>query len=87
MMRYLLDIAWHDEGEGNLVCEIRANAFCHQMVRGMVGFLVDVGLKKRPPSDAMAVLLAKDRAHGSRVAPAHGLVLWDVGYEGTRLHP
>jgi len=87
MMRYLLDLKWTEEGEASLVCEIRANAFCHQMVRGLVGFMVDVGLKKRPHSDAMAVLVAKGRAHGSRVAPAHGLVLWDVGYEGTRLHP
>jgi len=70
-----------------LVFEIRANAFCHQMVRAIVGFCVDVGLRKRPPSDTRAVLLAGDRSHGSPVAPPHGLVLWDVGYDGTRVHP
>jgi hypothetical protein len=32
-------------------------------------------------------MVARDRAHGSVVAPPHGLVLWDVGYDGTRLHP
>jgi tRNA pseudouridine38-40 synthase len=87
MMRYVLDAKWVDEGEGHLYFEIRANAFCHQMVRGIVGFLVDVGLGKRPASDTRAVMVARDRAHGSVVAPPHGLVLWDVGYEGTRLHP
>jgi tRNA pseudouridine38-40 synthase len=87
MMRHVLAAKWWAEDEHNLVFDIRANAFCHQMVRGIVGFLVDVGLQKRPASDTRAVILAKDRAHGSRVAPAHGLVLWDVGYDGTRLHP
>lgn len=85
-MRYVMDAKWVDQGEGILFFEIRANAFCYQMVRGIVGFLVDVGLGKRPPSDARAILLARDRAHGSKVAPAHGLVLWDVGYDGLRLH-
>jgi len=75
------------DAERTLVFEIRANAFCHQMVRAIVGFCVDVGLRKRPPSDTRAVLLAGDRSHGSQVAPPHGLVLWDVGYDGTRVHP
>lgn len=75
----------HDET--TVIFEIRANAFCHQMVRAIVGFCVDVGLRKRPPSDTRAVLVAGDRSHGSQVAPPHGLVLWDVGYDGTRVHP
>jgi tRNA U38,U39,U40 pseudouridine synthase TruA len=44
--------------------------------------LVDVGLGHRPASDTREVLLARDRAHGSQVAPACGLTLWDVGYPG-----
>ena len=87
MMRHVFDARWSDAGEGNLVFEIRANAFCHQMVRGIVGFLVDVGLGKRPASDTRLVLVSQLREHGSKVAPAHGLVLWDVGYDGTRIHP
>ena len=75
------------EADRTLVFEIRANAFCHQMVRAITGFCVDVGLRKRPPSDTRAVILAGDRAHGSQVAPPHGLVLWDVGFDGTRVHP
>lgn len=75
------------DADRTLIFEIRANAFCHQMVRAIVGFCVDVGLRRRPPSDTRAVLLAADRGHGSQVAPPHGLVLWDVGYDGTRVHP
>ena len=78
---------WAAQDGGLAVFDIRANAFCHQMVRGIVGFLVDVGRGRRPPSDTRAVLLARDRAHGSAVAPAQGLTFWDVGYDGVRVHP
>lgn len=86
MHRRVFEAKWTTEGEGLVVFEIRANAFCHQMVRSIVGFLVDVGLGKRPPSDTRFVMLSKNRQHGSPVAPPHGLVLWDVGYDGTRVH-
>jgi tRNA pseudouridine38-40 synthase len=85
--RYLFSAKWAAEAGGLAVFDIRANAFCHQMVRGIVGFLVDVGRGRRPPSDTRAVLLARDRAHGSAVAPAQGLTFWDVGYDGVRVHP
>lgn len=87
MMRHVFEAGWIDHGRGNLVFTIRANAYCHQMVRGIVGFLVDVGLGKRPASDTRATLVSKDRAHGSQVAPPHGLFLVEVGYEGERIHP
>lgn len=87
LKRYVMLARWTDNGDGTLTFDIRANAFCHQMVRSLVGFLVDVGLRRRPPSDTRRVLLARDRAHGSQVAPPHGLTLWDVGYEGRRIHP
>lgn len=91
LRRYVFEAKWvpgeAPDRESCAIFHIRANAFCHQMVRALVGFCVDVGLKKRPPSDTRAVLVAKDRAHGSQVAPPQGLVLWDVGYDGTRIHP
>lgn len=87
MNRYVFEAGWREDGDSRLVFEIRANAFCHQMVRSLVGFLVDVGQGKRPPSDTRAVMLAGNRNHGSQVAPPHGLVLWDVGYDGVRVHP
>jgi tRNA pseudouridine38-40 synthase len=72
---------WHDEGEGVLVYEICANAFCWQMVRSIVGTLVDVGIGKIRPGEILAILRARDRAVAGRVAPPHGLCLWEVGYD------
>lgn len=86
MHRRVFDAKWTREEEDLVVFEIRANAFCHQMVRSIVGFLVDVGTGKRPPSDTRHTLVTRNRLHGSPVAPAQGLVLWDVGYNGVRVH-
>jgi tRNA pseudouridine38-40 synthase len=60
--------------------EIRANAFCHQMVRSIVGTLVDVGIGKLRPDDVPVILAARDRQLAGQVAPPHGLTLWEVGY-------
>ncbi len=60
--------------------EIRANAFCHQMVRSIVGTLVDVGLGKLSAGDMRSILMQRDRQTAGQVAPPHGLVLWEVGY-------
>jgi tRNA pseudouridine38-40 synthase len=65
---------------GLLRFEIRANAFCHQMVRSIVGTLVDVGLGKIHAGDVRGILLSQDRRAAPTVAPPHGLVLWEVGY-------
>ncbi len=75
-------VPWSDgERDGSLLrFEIRANAFCHQMVRSIVGTLVDVGLGKLSPGDLRGILLARDREAAGQVAPPHGLVLWEVGY-------
>lgn len=68
------------EVDGLLRFEIRANAFCHQMVRSLVGTLVDVGLRKLHAGEMRGLLLAKNRQVAGQVAPPHGLVLWEVGY-------
>ena len=49
--------------------EIRANAFCHQMVRSIVGSLVDVGIGKLESDEVPAILAARDR----QVPPARSL--------------
>jgi tRNA pseudouridine38-40 synthase len=69
-----------DEGEGVLRYEIRALAFCWQMVRSIVGTMVDMGTGGRRAGEVMGMLRSKDRAAAGRVAPAHGLCLWEVGY-------
>jgi tRNA pseudouridine38-40 synthase len=70
-----------DYGPGLLRFEIRANAFCHQMVRAIVGTMVDAGAGRLPAGDMRGILLGKDRQAAGQVAPPHGLCLWEVGYE------
>jgi tRNA pseudouridine38-40 synthase len=71
----------HDDDVGALLrFEIRANAFCHQMVRSIVGTLVDVGMHKASPGDVRGILVARDRDAAGQVAPPEGLVLWEVNY-------
>ena len=65
---------------GRLAFEIKANAFCHQMVRSVVGTLVEVGQGRRRAGDMLAVLEARDRAAAGPMAPPHGLCLEEVGY-------
>ncbi len=79
-MRRVLDSRWIDCGEGVLRYEIRATAFCWQMVRSIVGTLVDVGIGKLTPGDVLRILRARNRAAAGRVAPPEGLCLWEVGY-------
>jgi tRNA pseudouridine38-40 synthase len=63
-----------------LAFEIEANAFCHQMVRSLVGTLVDVGSGKRRPSDMLHILRSTDRSQASQPAPPQGLTLMAVSY-------
>ena len=64
--------------------DIRANAFCHQMVRSIVGTLVDVGRGAIRAGDIRTIMRARDRRAAPTLAPAHGLTLWEVGYSGVR---
>ena len=80
MRRYVMNADWRDLGDGVLRFDVRANAFCHQMVRSLVGTFVEIGLGKRPPSDMRGLILSGDRNQAAQVAPPHGLCLWEVGY-------
>ena len=64
---------------------IEANAFCHQMVRSLVGTLVDVGRGRKRPSDVLWILRSADRQQAAQPAPPWGLTLMEVGYGGGRL--
>ncbi|MCL4448775.1 MAG: tRNA pseudouridine(38-40) synthase TruA [Actinobacteria bacterium] len=63
-----------------LVFEIKANAFCHQMVRSIVGTVVDIGRGKIKAGDMMSILNLRNRSLAGCVAPPNGLFLWDVIY-------
>ena len=60
---------------------VRANAFCHQMIRSIVGLSVDIGRGRRRSGDMAVVMTGRDRNHAGQMAPAHGLILWEVTYE------
>jgi tRNA pseudouridine38-40 synthase len=79
-MRRVLASRWVAAEEGVLRYEITATAFCWQMVRSIVGTLVDVGVGKFRPGDLMRIIRARDRAAAGRLAPPQGLCLWEVGY-------
>lgn len=79
-VRTVLESHWTDLGDGVLRYEIRARAFCWQMVRSIVGTLVDVGRGKRRPGEISEMLRARDRAVTGDLAPPHGLCLWEVGF-------
>ncbi len=78
--------------DGDLIrIQARANAFLHQMVRSLVGTLVQVGEGRRGPEEMHEVLDAGDRAAAGPVAPPHGLCLvsveYDAGWSGTLFFP
>jgi tRNA pseudouridine38-40 synthase len=62
--------------------EIEAVAFCHQMVRSVVGTLVEVGRGRKQAGDLAWILRSCDRALAGSPAPPHGLCLWAVTYPG-----
>ena len=79
-IRRLLDLGWERDAGGLLVMTVRADAFCHSMVRSLVGAMLAVGEGRRGP-DWPGSLLARDRrADDVAVAPPHGLVLEHVAY-------
>ena len=57
-----------------------ADAFCHSMVRSLVGALLDVGRGRRGVYWPLALLRREVRAGEVSVAPAHGLTLVGVDY-------
>jgi len=86
MVRRVVSARWAQlDDPAHLRFEIRGTAFCHQMVRSIVGTLVDVGLGKVSPGDVRGILVARDREAAGQVAPPYGLVLWEVGYPTVRV--
>ena len=78
--RRVIDARLDGAQPGVFVFEIEANAFCHQMVRSIVGTLVAAGRGTRRPSEVMRLLAAGDRAGAADPAPPTGLYLVAVRY-------
>lgn len=68
-----------------LVIDVRGNAFLRNMVRIVAGTLADVGIGRLTPAQVGEILASKDRTKGGRTAPAHGLTLVEVRYDGRRV--
>ena len=80
LVRDVVDARWEVVDDVTLRFWIEASSFCHQMVRSVVGTLVDVGAGRRTAGDVTAILRARDRSAAGPVAPPHGLTLWSVTY-------
>ncbi len=79
-IRTLEQLTWARDGAGVLVGTVVADAFCHSMVRSLVGCLIAIGEGRQPPDWAEEILRAAVRSSSVPVVHAHGLTLEEVGY-------
>jgi tRNA pseudouridine38-40 synthase len=78
-IRELQRLEWRREG-AILAASVSADAFCHSMVRSLVGALLAVGEGRKPVDWPATLLKADTRTSSVTVAPAHGLILTGVDY-------
>ena len=74
--------AWQREGE-QWVFTITANRFLRNMVRAVVGTLVEVGRHKITVSDFCRIVESRNRCNAGTSMPGHALWLWDIAYPYT----
>ncbi|WP_308190350.1 tRNA pseudouridine(38-40) synthase TruA [Pseudonocardia sp. TRM90224] len=79
-VRALQRFEWTAGDDGVVTAEVSADAFCHSMVRSLVGAVLDVGRARRPAEWPSTLLQRDGRASEVTVAPAHGLTLVAVDY-------
>ncbi|MBE7324947.1 tRNA pseudouridine(38-40) synthase TruA [Nocardioides sp. Y6] len=79
-VRTLLALEWTRDADGVAAGRVVADAFCHNMVRSLVGCLLMVGEGRRPVGWAAEVMAAARRDPSVAVVKAHGLTLEEVGY-------
>jgi tRNA pseudouridine38-40 synthase len=79
-VRALRELSWARDTDGIAVGGVIADAFCHNMVRALVGALLPVGEGSRPASWPVEILRAAVRDPAVRVVPPHGLSLEEVRY-------
>lgn len=79
-IRTLLEFDWHRDAEGVLVANVKADAFCHSMVRALVGGCVAVGLGRLRAEHLAVIRDEAERTNEFAVLAARGLTLTAVGY-------
>ncbi|SES20564.1 tRNA pseudouridine38-40 synthase [Gracilibacillus ureilyticus] len=67
-----------------LIFKVRGNGFLYNMVRIIVGTLIEIGKGKREPEEMQQIIEARDRSVAGHTAPAQGLYLWKVYYHRSK---
>jgi len=84
-IRTLLEFDWRRTAEGVLLAHVRADAFCHSMVRALVGACVAVGEGRLGVDDVVSIRDGAVRTSETKVLAARGLTLTEVGYPAVDL--
>jgi tRNA pseudouridine38-40 synthase len=79
-IRTLQEFSWRRDDDGVLVAGLQADAFCHSMVRALVGACVAVGEGRLDGTTLVSLSDAVERTSAFKVMPAKGLSLMEVGY-------
>lgn len=84
-IRTLLEFDWRRDENSVLIANVRADAFCHSMVRALVGACVAVGRGRLSIEDVATLRDAQERTSAFPVLAARGLTLMEVGYPADDL--
>ena len=79
-IRHLRELSWHRSDDGLLEAHVRADAFCHSMVRALVGGCLAVGEGRLDIAVPAEVLARRERDSRLPVVASHGLTLESVDY-------
>jgi tRNA pseudouridine38-40 synthase len=79
-IRTLQRFGWSRRADGVLVASLQADAFCHSMVRALVGACVAVGEGRLDPADLVQLRDVGARTSAFKVMPAKGLTLMEIDY-------
>ena len=79
-IRTLLRLDWLRDDDAVLIATVQADAFCHSMVRSLMGALIAVGEGRQPATWPASLLSLDSRSSGVLVAPPQGLTLEHVEY-------
>lgn len=69
------------ENEDQIIFSIKGNGFLHNMVRIIVGTLLEVGIGNLSPNDVKSILGEKNRVYAPFIAQPNGLYLWNIIYK------
>lgn len=79
-VRTLLDFSWRETEDGAYAARIEADAFCHSMVRALIGGVTAVGSGRIDAAQLLEIKEARQRSNRFAVMPAHGLSLEEIVY-------